>query len=187
MDVSAVRSRQLQGSLSASEKRMQRAKNTIKIGKNKRLESMQKRRGAASAASTAKSNAEAVQQAGSLPKELSLDNLSLYFQGMCRGLWTRSSRRHHACSHNRDFNTPHKPTPPYQTQLCAAVTHPFSLRVFTTSVDCCPRSSHLQLKPCSAQACCLAWCRSWTPATPAWSSSHAGPSQTLLQLSTLIW
>ena len=87
------RKKQLMGGVSAADSRLRRARNTIKIGKSKRLESRQKRRGASSAAATAKANAEVVQTGGSLPKELSVENLPLYYNGLWRQLPQRRHNR----------------------------------------------------------------------------------------------
>lgn len=81
MEAFAARKAQLKGGVSAADARRRRAQNSIKISKNKRMEGLMKRRGGVSSASTAQSNADVIKEAGSLPKDLRVENLQLYFNG----------------------------------------------------------------------------------------------------------
>ncbi len=85
MEAFAARKAQLKGGVSTADARRRRAQNSIKISKNKRMEGLMKRRGGISSASTAQSNADVIKEAGSLPKDLSVENLQLYFNGMFGG------------------------------------------------------------------------------------------------------
>jgi hypothetical protein len=83
MEAFEARKAQLKGSVSSTDARRRRAQNSIKISKNKRLEGLMKRRGGITSASTGQTNADTIKEAGSLPKDLSVENLQMYFNGMC--------------------------------------------------------------------------------------------------------